>query len=155
MNELTADRLRHLLDYEPSTGILRWKVNRRGGARVGNVAGTVSRYGYIQLRVDGRFYLAHRLAWLHVHGSWPDGQIDHVDRNRTNNRIANLREATASEQMQNRVRKAAGYERRGSRYVARIQHENQQIRLGSFATADEAHAAYLDARARLHPFAAI
>lgn len=86
---LTVERLRELLDYDPETGVFRWKEPRRK-CRVGEVAGSLRKDGYVKIQVDGRFYQAHRLAWLCVYGVWPSA-IDHIDGNRANNAIANLR----------------------------------------------------------------
>lgn len=69
--------------------------------RVGAVAGTPKENGYVQINVGGRFYYAHRLAWLYMTGKWPTAQIDHINRMRADNRWENLREATHVENMRN------------------------------------------------------
>lgn len=74
---LTAARLRELLEYDSATGAFHWKVNRGQKARIGSVAGWTDPFGHVHIHVDGRRFLAHRLAWLHVHGEWPKLNIDH------------------------------------------------------------------------------
>jgi len=108
---LTADRLRALLDYDQHTGLFRWRLSRGRCAR-GSEAGRYAQ-GYVRIRVDGVEYAAHRLAWLHVHGHWPIGQIDHANRVRSDNRIANLRIATPSQNMQNRLHRNEDPEMQG------------------------------------------
>jgi HNH endonuclease/AP2 domain len=99
--ELTAERLRELMEYDPETGVFKWRRGR-GGVWAGTVAGTVDpSTGYVRIYVDQKNHHAHRLAWLHVTGAWPEGQIDHRDLDRANNRFANLRPATNAQNMQN------------------------------------------------------
>jgi hypothetical protein len=92
--DLTAEYLRQLLSYDPDTGLFRWRVQLGFRGKVGAVAGTTHSKGYRQIRIDGRIYRAHRLAWLYIHGEWPSGGLDHIDGNPANNAIANLRPAT-------------------------------------------------------------
>ncbi len=111
--------------------------------------------GYIRFQVDGRSYMAHRLAWLYVHGSWPAFEIDHRDGNRANNRIGNLRDVTRTQNNRNRQRvrldsesgligafKVRGY----NRWKARIRINGRQVSLGCFGSAEAAHQAYCAAR---------
>lgn len=157
--DVTAARLRELLDYDPLTGVIRWRVNRRR-ARAGDVAGSAYPSGYIRIKIDSQEYLAHRLCWLYVTGAWPSGQIDHRDGNRSNNRFANLRDATRSVNTQNQRRAQSsnrsgllGVRRCNSRWRAtiRIPGEERQRHLGVFDTKEEAHAAYLVSKRRWHP----
>ena len=92
----TQERLRHLLDYDPETGVFTWLV-RRGRAAAGSVAGCVHSEGYVRVKVDGATHVAHRLAWLFVYGEWPKQEIDHINRVKTDNRIANLRDVSRRE----------------------------------------------------------
>jgi hypothetical protein len=89
--KLTAERLRKRLRYDAETGLFTRRVGS-GHAHAGDMAGSVHSTGYVRICIDGGRYTAHRLAWLYVHGVWPSGQIDHINRNRSDNRIANLRE---------------------------------------------------------------
>jgi hypothetical protein len=100
---LTAEALRELLDYNPLTGIF---IHRklRPGIYVGDLCGWRDDLGYIHIRIGvGKLYLAHRLAWLYVHGEWPKSELDHVNGDPSDNRIANLREAEHSQNMWNMV----------------------------------------------------
>lgn len=151
---LTQARLKQVLDYNAETGIFVWKINTARG-RIGAHAGVCSTTGYRYMSIDAQRYLAHRLAWFYVHGSWPEHQIDHVNGKRDDNRIVNLREATPFQQAQNGSRPigATGYRgvrRKGNRYFAQIMARNRRIPLGYFDTAEEAHAAYVEAAKKYH-----
>jgi len=98
---LTQKRLKELLDYDPETGIFTWKVISAQSIKIGDKAGCKNPTGYISINVDNKSYLAHRLAWLFVHGCFPKGGLDHEDRIRDNNWIKNLREATQSQNVIN------------------------------------------------------
>jgi hypothetical protein len=156
--DLSADRLREMLDYDPLTGIFRWKKRQRNNTcNVGQVAGTTpNNQGYCRVALDGRQYRAHRLAWLHVYGEWPAQDIDHIDRNRANNAIANLRDVSnrrnswnTGTRSTNKTGLAGTYgPTRYSKYIAQISHAGRRIYLGTFETPQEAHAAYCEAVAR-------
>ncbi len=160
---LGADRLKELLSYNPDTGEFLWLVSG-GGVAAGRVAGRRHGKGYRAVTVTGRLYLAHRLAWLYVHGEWPEDEIDHKNGVRDDNRIANLREANKS-QNQGNQRKArtdsytgllgASWERGGNKFRAQIRLNGKKKHLGLFNTAEEAHAAYIKAKRELHPFCTI
>lgn len=158
--QIDAARLRELLVYEPDTGLFRWRARRRG-YKVGAIAGSRQNRGYWKIRVDGSDYLAHRLAWLYEHGSWPVDQIDHINGVRDDNRLSNLRAATIAENNQNAALRSdncsgftgVGFHRRAGKFRARIVPPGgKEVHLGLYETAEEAHAAYLAARAGLHPF---
>ena len=100
---LTAERLRELLDYNPLTGQFSWRPLRPRGIQK---AGTKDARGYWRICVDGVIYQAHRLAWLHVHGHWPIYEIDHRDRDPSNNRIANLRDVPKLLNARNKARRS-------------------------------------------------
>lgn len=151
MQQLTADRLRQLVHYDPLTGEFRWQKQISSHAIPGRLAGTVSKHnGYLHIAIDKKIYRAHRLAWLYVHGEWPI-RLDHRNRVRTDNRIANLRLASISQNKANsRLRhdNASGfkgaYRRNDSgRYQAAIRFEGRLISLGCYETAIEAHRAYI------------
>ena len=161
-------RLTELLNYNPETGILTWKVSRRGyrGIKAGDVAGTVhpslARPGYksIRLMVDQKWHEANRVAWvLHFRSKIPDGMyIDHINGDATDNRAANLRLASHKQNMENMklsARNSSGY--RGvswdssrSRWVATISHNGKQKNLGRFETKEKAVAAVITARSNLY-----
>ena len=92
MKVIDTNRLKELLSYDESTGYFTWIKSTSNRVPVGRVCNTPnSKAGYIQIRIDGTVYLSHRLVWLYIHGSMPDGQIDHIDHVKTNNLISNLR----------------------------------------------------------------
>lgn len=91
MNEVPVARLRELLHYNPESGVLTWRRTVNSRAVKGAEAGNRDPSGYIKLRVDGALLRAHRVAWAIHHGEWPEDEVDHIDRVRHNNRIANLR----------------------------------------------------------------
>lgn len=152
--EVTASVARDLLDYEPRTG----GFTRRS---TGRRADTKHNAGYLCVSVCGRLYLSHRLAWLYVHGEWPADQIDHINGDRADNRINNLRECTNAQNCQNvRAHRdgcgllGASLEKRSGRWQSGIGVGGKRFHLGYFATKEEAHAAYLEAKQNLHCFGA-
>jgi len=153
---LTAERVRELFNYDPDTGLFtrRIAIGYRGRFRKGDVPGTDNKNGYIRIIVDYKKYYAHRLAWLHVFGYLPE-EIDHIDRNRSNNRISNLRPATHAQNLSNalRLRTKSGLKgayRFQNRWKSSITSTGKQIHLGLFDTAEEAHAAYVAAAKKYH-----
>lgn len=106
---LTADYLRSQLTYKPEEGVFRWKVSNSNKITVGDVAGNLnshSGYRYINITISGKHcrFMAHRLAWLYIYGVWPKDHVDHIDRDNSNNRIGNLREATLLENQYNKTK---------------------------------------------------
>ena len=157
--KLTAQRLRELLDYDQETGRFTWKVRTSNRIQVGDQAGTRHGSGYLKIGVDGREYLAHRLAWLYVVGVLPRQQIDHRDGVRTNNMISNLRDVSNAVNGQNRrmprLNSKSGvlgvsWDKARGKWVAIIQKNGRQINLGRFDSVDAAQCVYLDAKRRLH-----
>jgi hypothetical protein len=100
-DELTANRLREVLDYNSETGVFTWRVALRPRMKIGTVAGWLDERGYRRVRIDARPYLAHRLAWLWMTGEWPSGRLDHRDGDPGNNCWSNLREAMQSQNSAN------------------------------------------------------
>lgn len=146
------------LRYDPETGELFWKVHRQK-VKPGQRAGTLDKStGYRQVRVHGKIIYAHRLAWALYHGTMPTRRLDHKDGDRTNNRIANLRESTASQNGANaKVRKdnATGlkgvrFDKSRGKYKARLRKDGQEKFLGWFETAEEAHERYKQAAQEHH-----
>lgn len=143
---LTAEVLRGLLAYDPLTGIFRWRETMRASQR-GKIAGCVNSLGYRKIKLREQLIAAHRLAWLYVHGEWPSGLIDHIDENKDNNAIANLRIATPAQNSARRqtvrnISPARGVFPHGAGFVARIHHAGQRHYLGYFPKLEEATAAY-------------
>lgn len=157
--KLTADRLRDLMLYDQETGFLRWKRNPPRATKDG-AAGRLDNDGYRRVRVDRRDYVAHRLAWLYVHGEWPAHQIDHINGDKTDNRLANLRDVPHAINVQNIRRAATGKKscsllgafkhRQTNRWQARIRLKGKVISLGYFDTPEQANAAYVEGKRRLH-----
>ena len=100
--EQAARPIEEALKYNSATGLFTWlrPTNRR--VKIGDYAGSIGSEGYVNIMYYGKQHKAHRLAWLFVHGKYPDGQIDHINQDRTDNRIANLRVVTNSENQLNR-----------------------------------------------------
>jgi hypothetical protein len=150
-----TERLRELVHYDPTTGVFTRKV-LCGGRVEGSIAGTLHCDGYLKFSVDNRLYLAHRLAWLFVYGEWPPNQIDHINGNRADNRIVNLRLATPAENSRNRRRhqnNISGFKgviRQRAKWHAQIMVNGRWHRLGGFSTPEEAHAAYCEAAPKFH-----
>lgn len=147
--ELTAEKLRELLHYDPEIGIFTWKVRAANRVKVGNLAGCQNNEGYLQISVLSRIYQAHRLAWLYMYGVWPEDQIDHINRIRTDNRISNLREASNKQNNQNRSKQSNNtsghpgvvWHKQKSKWQAKIKHSYKVIHFGYFNTIEEAVAA--------------
>jgi HNH endonuclease/AP2 domain len=144
----TQERLKELLHYDAATGAFTWKANRAGKAKAGAKAGWDCG-GYIGIGIDGKWYLAHVLAWIYVTSELPS-MIDHADRNGLNNKFSNLRVCTNSTNTANsRVKssshsglKGIEFDKRAGKYRARICCRGERMSLGSFPTAYEAHTAY-------------
>lgn len=154
--DLTVERLRELLDYDPETGVLTWRTRTSNRVVKGAPAGW-NACGYVHVGVEGRNYLAHRLIWLHVYGSWPKHGVDHIDGNRSNNRLSNLRDIPQATNTENRRTSKPGNKagRLGvapsrKRWSAQIHLRGKKHHLGIFDTPEQAHQVYLEAKRRLH-----
>lgn len=159
---MSVDREKFMADwhYDPETGVFtrRRAVGRHGRHKKGTIAKAANSRGYTVIRVDGVLHGAHRLAWLYHHGEWPN-VIDHINGDRSDNRICNLRNVTQTENMQN-LKKAPINSKSGllgahlfprcKRWTARIRINGVSRRLGLFDTAQEAHEAYMAAKRRYH-----
>ncbi len=157
-----AERVRAALTYDPETGIFLRRGTRCGRWKDGTAIGHGDDNGYVRIRFEGKMWRAHRLAWLYVHGTLPEFPIDHVNGNRRDNRIVNLRAATVRVNNENiRSAKATSIVgllgvspgRRGG-FTATIKTElaghTVQLYLGLYESEAVAHAVYLDAKAKLH-----
>ena len=159
-NTLTPERLREVLRYDADSGQFVWLCNLAKKDRVGQVAGSTHPHGYIVVQVDGYPYKAHRLAWLYTRGTWPTGEIDHINGVRADNRIANLRDVSGAVNQQNQRTARRGsssgllgvtWHKAAGKWAAQIAHERRKVHLGVFDTAEAAHAAYVAAKRELHP----
>ncbi len=160
-SDLTADRLRDVLSYDPATGVFRWRVKISKKVVVGKRTGaTIGSQGYRRIRINNRTYKAARLAWLHMTGQWPTCVIDHINGNRSDDRFDNLRDVPVMGNVQNQ-RKATirnksakklgvSWHILGKCWRARIRANGVEILLGHFKTIEEAHSAYVTAKRKLH-----
>ena len=145
-------------DYNPDTGVITWKsCHGNKTSYAGKRAGSVYRNGYLYVRLNGRRALAHRVAWLLHYKVWPSKMIDHIDGNRLNNAINNLRDVDASSNSQNKhfaSRRSAsgkvGIEKRNSTWIAYIYKDGKKHSLGSFRTELEAVEARKSAKPKFH-----
>jgi hypothetical protein len=151
-----ALRVRELLHFDPDTGKFVWKAKsaaRSNRIKVGTEAGSLGIHGYVIVGIDGKTFRAHRLAWLYVYGEWPRYIIDHINGNRADNRLSNLREASASLNASNlqRAKKSSqsgflGACKNGKKWSAQIRKTGMPRYIGTFETPEQAHKAYLTAR---------
>lgn len=157
---MDAEKVKELFDYDPETGIFRWKINI-SRHRKGAVAGTPSSDGrYLAVRYKGKYYQLSRLAFLWMIGRWPEPEADHRNLDKLDNRWSNLREATKSQNAANRIafhtnrvglKGVIRVTRYGvTKYEARIRVAGKQRHLGRFDSAQEAHQAYVIAAEAAH-----
>lgn len=145
---ITIEQLRKILQYDADTGIFTWTEPRQRTTKIGDVAGSIENTGYISIRINNIPYLAHRLAWFYCFEEWPDSYIDHIDRDKTNNALDNLREATAFANSRNRginKNNTSGYVgvyKKRDKWAAEIIIEGVKKYLGAFDTPEQAHLAY-------------
>lgn len=157
---LAVERLREVLDYDPSNGEFRWKVRTSNRVRVGERAGCLnSSLGYRSIGLDGEQFWAHHLAWYYINGHWPALDLDHRNGLRDDNRIGNLREDPGGMNAQNlhgaqRNNQSGflGVCRKGNRWLAQLTAGGSRVWQATFDTPEEAHAAYLAMKAEMHPF---
>lgn len=157
--DLTAQRLRELLHYDPKSGSFTWVQRTSHRIKIGSPAGSVNSWGRIQVGVLGHIYYAHRLAWFYSHGEWPRQVIDHIDGNPLNNQLANLRDVSPTTNAQN-VHIAGANSKSGllgalwhsqnKNWRARIMVAGKSYSLGCFKTPEAAHEAYKQAKRRMH-----
>lgn len=152
MSELSAEFVRSILRYEPETGSFYWRAGYARCVTEGRPAGRVNGKGYASISICGKHRSSHRLAWLYVYGEWPDRSlcVDHINGDKTDNRISNLRIATFSENAQNRRKQLDGLKgvtlhRATGRWQAQISPSGRSVYLGLFDSPEEAHAAYVAA----------
>jgi hypothetical protein len=157
---ITQSKLKELLHYDPVTGDFTRLVANSNRIKVGDIAGFVNSEGYKQLMINNKTYYAHRLAWLYIYGEFPKNHIDHINGNKKDNRIANLRECTNRENHQNITSQknstskylGVSWSNKHNKWFAQISFNYQKKYLGLFDNEEEAFAAYLKAKKQLHTF---
>lgn len=161
---LTQERLKELLSYDQASGVFTWNLRPARSLVAGQAAGSKHAKGYTVIRISRVAYFAHRLAWLYMTGEWPSRQVDHINGVRNDNRWCNLRTATQAENSQNqrgpRSDSKSGllgvtWSKQGKKWQAQIKVDRVNRHLGCFTDKHEAHAAYLRAKAELHPFSTL
>ena len=160
MKELTVDLLNHLFEYDKETGNLIWKIkpsSRGHSVKVGDIAGTLKSHGYLCVGINYNSYRAHRLIFL-MHKGYLPKTIDHINGDKLDNRIENLRAATVGQNQHNRKTnanntsgyKGVGWNKAQKKWTARITLERKNIHLGYFANVEEAAEVVRKAREELH-----
>lgn len=156
--ELSLTVLRALLHYEPKTGHFTW-LTSEGGVTIGSVAGNVNSNGYWVVGINSTKYRQHRLAWFYHYGCWPVGTVDHLDCNRANNRIDNLRDVSQAVNIQNQrtATKASQsgvlgvyWSERRQGFIASLHIDRKQKRRGPYKTIERATAAYIELKRKYH-----
>lgn len=151
---LTQQQLKALLDYDPDTGVFRHKLVRQRTV-AGAIAGHLNVLGYIRITIYGRRWMAQRLAWLYVNGMWPEEYVDHINGNRSDNRIANLRSCSKSDNSANQPKlrsnntsgfPGVSFHKPSKKWVAHACKGRKYKNLGYFLTKQEAYDAYLEFR---------
>jgi hypothetical protein len=155
---LTQKQVQEMFDYAADTGVFTWRIRPSKAVKAGDIAGcTEKRIGYITIGIAKRIYKAHRLAWLYTHGEWPKGLIDHINGNKADNRIANLRDVFADGNSQN-VREPNRRNKSGfmgviwyqNKWRASLSVKGKSKWLGDYSTPEEAHQIYLEAKRKYH-----
>ncbi len=158
VTDFSVEELRERFAYDPETGVLTYRRHFRA-AWVGKPVHIDYRRGYARTRIRRMWVLIHRIAWVLQTGTCP-AMIDHINGDRADNRWANLRETDPFLNQQNRLKPKNGTTsgllgaiKRKDRFGAAIWHNGVQINIGTYDTPEEAHAAYMAAKRRLHPHA--
>lgn len=157
MNMITQLRLTELLSYDGDTGLFFWKKGR-GKAGAGAKAGVINARGYVQIGIDKKVHLAHRLAWIYYYGSKPSMHIDHINRIKTDNRISNLRDVSPSQNSQNTVAscrsrsgiKGVSWDKKRKKWSASIVYLGKSYALGRFHNMQDAVNAYVFGAMKYH-----
>lgn len=149
---ITQEYLKSILHYELETGIWTW-IASRPKINIGDIAGGLTELGYVKIKIDGRKYLAHRLAHFYMTGEWPEFEIDHEDLNRSNNKWKNIRNATRTQNFANQRKysnnksgiKGVCWDKDANKWLAQIQVNKKKIKLGRYINIEDAKEAYVRA----------
>ncbi len=158
--KLSQSELKRLLNYDRETGVFTWKIARAGRAKAGSIAGKIDTHGHRQIMVNSKFYAAHRLAFFFMNGEFPAGLVvDHINGDPSDNCWENLRLVSQRQNCENVALKGrksssgllgAHYVKESNKWQSLITFGGKRRYLGRFDTAEQAHAAYLSAKAALH-----
>lgn len=149
---ITDKNIKSIFTYDSKVGVFYWTRAHTNRIKVGSRAGYKSSNGYREIRYLNKTYLEHRLAWLYVHERWPNHQIDHINGGRDDNRLCNLREATAQQNTWNAKTKKIGgglkgayFNKRTGFWHSEITKSGKRFYLGSFSSEADAHGVYVSA----------
>lgn len=149
-NDLTQEYLKSILKYEPETGLWFWLIQAGLNVGEGSIAGSIQN-GYLVIGIDCKVYMAHRLAHLYMTGKWPENEVDHENRIRSDCRWENIRNAKHNQNQYNAKVKSnsksgiKGIRLKYNKWESRIRINGKPTHLGYFSTPEEAHEAYLKA----------
>ena len=144
-----------LLEYDADTGLFRWKVQRSNACTKGWFPGSKTKVGYYQIRVNNNLIMAHRLAWYLSTGSWPNKFIDHINENKSDNRLSNLREADKSLNQLNQIKANADsltghrgvcFDKQSGKFKAQLVVQGKKVLNKLFTNVEEAAKAYLNVK---------
>jgi len=155
---ITQEILKEYLHYDPDTGFFTWLKSAGKRVKAGMVAGALTSDGYIQIKLLGRVYKAHRLAWFYIAGEWPKEYIDHINGVKNDNRISNIRQATQAENMKNTVVpktnksgfKGVCWDKAKNKWLAQLKLYGKTKYLGLFEKPEDASLAYQNAARKYH-----
>lgn len=147
----SQERLHELFDYNHETGVFTWKLSPSRCTSAGSVAGSLHHTGYLNISIKRRRYQLHRLAWKYFYGEEPPAELDHINRDRTDNRISNLRPATKAQNCQNTSGLGVSFHKSSGKWIARIGLEYKNISIGSYDCPLMAGIDYLAMKSVLHP----
>jgi HNH endonuclease len=155
--DFSLDQLKEKLLYIPETGLFYYSGKPRPKIKIGAICGTLRKDGYLSTTLNNKEYLLHRLAYLWCFGYLPSDEVDHIDGNKVNNKIDNLRIVTRTQNNQNRIRAGTnsstgvlGVRTHKDKFIASLRHNKQSVYLGIFETAEIAYNAYVEAKRKLH-----
>ena len=150
MDELHKQLLENL-SYDPEIGLFIWIKRKARNIKIGDVAGYKTTKGYIDISFNGKLYKAHRLAWFYLYKKFPIKDLDHINRNPSDNRINNLREVSSAENAQNKDVRGYSFSKKSNKWRSAIVVNTKKVNLGCFVTEEEAHEAYIKAKRKYHP----
>ena len=153
---MSIDVMKQLLSYNSDTGEFTW-TDKAAKKVAGKPANAKDALGYVCLKINGKMYKAHRIAWAFIHGAWPELHIDHINGKPSDNRISNLRQVDRHANMQNLLRPRSdnkcgllGVSPNGKNWRAEIRVDGKKLNLGTYKTPEEAHAIYVIAKRKYH-----